>query len=141
MPLAKLAKYQVDKAFTEGVELFLDDALDCPFLVKLPGEYNRPYIVELYGAIEVDFDADGETRAKTNVMAAREGQINAFVKHCIVSVDGEPTPDGFATEYPKAVSELMTKANSALEALQEDVEEAAKKSQPTLVGNQAGVTA
>ena len=138
--LDKLSKYRVDKAFTEGVIINLDDAPDVDFLVKLPGQYNRSYMAALYGAIEIDFDDEGNAATKTNVLKARDMQEAAFVDHCLVSIDGEAPPDNFAQEYPMALEELVRKANDLLEAMSDDVEEAVKKSAPSLVGNASGAT-
>ena len=39
----KLASYKLDKAFTDGVDIYLDAAPDCAFRVRLPSQYNRVY--------------------------------------------------------------------------------------------------
>ena len=137
MSLEKLSKYKVNKAFTEGVDIYLDDAPDVCFKVRLPGQYNRQYMAEMYGAIEVSFD-DGEATTKTNVLQARDVQEKAFINHCLLSIDGEPIPDGFADEYPSALEELIIKANDLSEALTSRVDDAAKKSAPSLIGKSVG---
>jgi len=141
MSIEKLGKYRVDKAFTEGVQLSLDEAPSVIFIVRLPGQYNRAYMAGLYGAIEVDFNEKGESSTTTNVLAARDLQEAAFVSHCLVSIDGEPLPGDFAAEYPKAVDELMGKANDALATIEGVVEDAVKKSRPSLVGSADGASA
>ena len=140
MSLDKLSKYKVNKAFTEGVDIYLDDAPDVCFKVRLPGQYNRAYMAEMYGSIEVDFTEDGEAKTKTNVLKARDTQERAFLKHCIISIDGEPAPDDFVINFPAALEELSSKAVKLLEGLEKAVDEGAKKSQPSLVGSESGAT-
>jgi len=140
MSLDKLSKYRVNKAFTEGVDIHLDDAPDVCFRVKLPGQYNRAYMAEMYGSIEVDFNEAGEAKTKTNILKARDTQELAFIKHCLVSIDGEPAPDNFASDFPLALEELLLKSNKLLEGLDKAVDEGSKKSQPSLVGSTSGAT-
>lgn len=140
MSLDKLKSYRVNKAFTEGVTIHLDDAPDVDFTVVLPGPYNRPYMAAMYGGIEVDFSDDGASRAKTNVLQARETQIVAFLEHCLRWIDGEPVPEDFRDEYPAAVDELMAKATELANRLDEEVDDAAGKLSPTSIGSVGGAT-
>ena len=57
-----LDSYKLDKAFTDGVEIRLDDAPDIVFLVKLPSQYNRGYTQALYSGLEWDISEDGEVK-------------------------------------------------------------------------------
>lgn len=139
----KLNSYKVNKAYTEGVIMHLDDAPEVNFLVKLPGPYNRAYMAAIYGSMEIDLEsAEGpeDVKAKINFMEAKEAQEKAFVSHCLVSIDGDPVPDNFLEEYPKAVEELVEKANDAVKRVEARVEDATKKLQPTSTGSIVGVT-
>lgn len=138
MSLDKLSKYKVNKAFTEGVVINLSDAPDVDFLVRLPGQYNRAYMAEVYGSLNLTFDDDGKPVGVANVIATRQLQEEAFLKHCLLAIDGEPTPVGFAEEYPKAIEELMVEAGKLVDQIAKGVDEGVKKSAPTLIGNANG---
>lgn len=140
MSLDKLKAYEVNKAFTEGVNIFLDDAPEVEFLVKLPGQYNRAYIAALYGGIQIDITDTEASEVKTNVLEARESQVSAFVEHCIVSIDGEDVPKDIYSTHPAAVNELIAKAQDLVEAIDKEVELASKKSSPTSLGSVGGAT-
>ena len=139
MSLDKLNKYKINKAFTEGVDIVLDDAPDVVFKVKLPGQYNRAYIADIYQSVDIDYSNDGAVTPKGNVMDARQVQIDAFVEHCLVSIDGEPVPQNFAEEYLPAIEDLMVKASELVESIQTLEDEAVKKSQLSSAGKIAGV--
>ena len=51
-----LADYKLDKAFTEGVKIHLDE--ETCFLVKLPSQYNRAYTQAQYEHIALEIDED-----------------------------------------------------------------------------------
>jgi hypothetical protein len=133
----KLGKYRLDRAFTEGVEISLDDAPEVVFLVKLPSQYNRKYTQALYGAMDITVKDDGTVDTK-NLMVTKYAQEDAFVNHCIVSMDGDPLPDSFQEDYPAAVAELVEKANELVSNIEEKVETSVKKSQPTSTGSGDG---
>jgi len=133
----KLARYKLDKAFTHGVDIYLDAAPDCAFRVRLPSQYNRVYTQALYAGIDFDLSS-GEAKPKGGVMAAKYAQEDAFVAHCMVSIDDEDVPDNFATEYPMALSELMDKANELAESIEHKVTDSVEKSRPTSVGSGSG---
>ena len=135
----KLARYKLDSAFTDGVEIYLDDAPDCCFLVKLPSQYNRGYTNAVYAGMSFQVDANGISKGKANITDARFGQQDAFIAHCIVSMDGEPLPNDFVKQYPKAVDELMIKANEMAAEIQERVEVSVKKSSTLSGGSEAGL--
>ena len=133
----KLSSYKLDKAFTDGVDIYLDAAPDCAFRVRLPSQYNRVYTQALYAGMEFDLSS-GEAKPKGGVMAAKYAQEDAFVAHCLLSIDGDPVPDNFATEYPMALSELMDKASELAESIEKKVADSVEKSQPTSVGSGSG---
>jgi hypothetical protein len=138
MSLDKLKRYRVDSAYTQGVVITLDEAPDVEFLVRLPGKHNRAYIAEMYGAVE--FSLDGEVPNVTRTFSEMQDlQERAFLKHCLLSIDGEPVPPDFAAEYPDALEELMAKANKMAQAHQEGADAAKKKSVTTFDGSVAGV--
>jgi hypothetical protein len=132
-----LSKYKLDKAFSEGVDIRLDDAPDDVFKVKLPSQYNRGYTSALYGAMTVSLD-DGKVQAGGGLMETRFAQEDAFIEHCVVSLNGEPLPDGFISEYPLAIAELMTKASELAAAIEDKVGDTVKKSQTSLTGSESG---
>lgn len=135
----KLSKYRVDKGYTEGVHLTLDNAPDVDFLVKLPGPHNRAYMAEVYGRINIDMSSD-EVELSLSALDAKTIQEESFVKHCIMSIDGEPAPEDFLEQYPDAVSELMSKAQAIVNKLMGVVEDGVKKLVPISTGNNAGAT-
>lgn len=134
----KLGKYKLDKAFTKGVELRLDDAPDVVFMVRLPSQYNRSYTQALYGAMEWNVGEDGNIKTGGSLMQTRYAQEDAFIEHCLLSMDGEPIEDDFASEYPEAVQELMSKATELANDMQERVESSVKKSQTSSGGSESG---
>ena len=138
MSLDKLNSYKLDSAYKDGVVINLDDAPDVDFLVKLPGPYNRPYMAALYGSMNMGLNKDGELDAKVNIVQTRQAQEDAFLAYCLISIDGQPAPDNFAEDYPKAIEELINKSNELVERISNRVEHASKKLQPTLTGSTVG---
>lgn len=134
----KLKAYKLNKAFTDGVEIRLDNAPDVVFLVRLPSSYNRGYSEALYSGMSMSLDDKGEMKTGTSLVAARYVQVDAFVEHCLVSMDGEPIDDDFSTEYPEAVAELISKAGDLVEAIESKVTDAVGKSQTSLSGSPDG---
>jgi hypothetical protein len=138
-----LSKYKLDKAFTEGAVIFLDDAPEVSFLVKLPSPYNRGYTQALYGAMDFTIGDDGAVKAGGALIEARYAQEDAFIEHCIVNI--EMTDDGeildkheFATGYPEGLAELMNKATELADAITEQVNTSVKKSSASSTGNESG---
>jgi len=137
----KLSSYKLNSAYTEGVDFALDEAPDVVFRVILPGQFNRAYMADLYNSMDIDVDDDGTVnRNAGNLVETSRAQEVAFMEHCLVSIDGEPAPEDFLTEYPKAVRELIEKANEATLQLEGDVENAVKKSALSSVGSKSGAT-
>ena len=137
----KLGKYKLDKSFTDGVLIRLDDAPDVEFMVRLPSQYNRAYTQALYGAMDWSVGDDGKVNTGGNLMDTRYSQLDAFLAHCLLTMDGEPIPDNFATEYPEALDELMTKANELANAISERVDDSVKKSLGSASGDHDGLDA
>ena len=133
-----LDSYKVDKAFTTGVELRLDAAPDDIFLVRLPSMYNRGYSQAVYSGMDLTPDADGNVGTGVNMMIAKYARDDAFVEQCLVSLNGEPIPQGFIDDYPTAVAELLEKADALTAQLEAKVNDAVKKSQPTSAGKKGG---
>ena len=136
--MKKLGAYKLNKAFTDGVEIRLDQAPDVVFLVKLPSSYNRGYSEALYSGMSMSLDDKGEIKAGTSLVAARYVQVDAFVDYCLVSIDGEPVPDEFKDEYPEAVAELISKAGDLVEDIESKVADAVGKSQASSNGSPDG---
>ena len=134
----KLARYKLDKAFTDGVVIRLDDAPDVEFLVRLPSQYNRGYTQSLYGGMKFDIDGEGNVKPGGGLMEARFAQEDAFLSSCLLSIDGEAVPDSFGTDYPIALQELMTKATDLANAIEERVGDSVKKSSASSTGKSAG---
>jgi hypothetical protein len=135
----KLAAYKLDKSFTDGVEIRLDDAPDVVFLVRLPSTYNRGYSQALYSGLKMSLDDSGEVKTDTsNLMSARYVQEDAFVEYCLVSQDGEPIEADFQKDYPDAVVELMNKASDLVSAIEDKVSDAVGKSQASSSGKADG---
>ena len=132
-----LKKYKLDKAFTEGVTMYLDDAPDVAFLVKLPSAYNRAYSQALYGSLDWSME-EGQVKTGGGLMATHYLQQDAFIEHCLISADGEPIPADFAAEYPTALAELMEKANELAAEITEKVETSAKKLSVSSSGSENG---
>jgi len=135
----KLKAYKLNKAFTDGVEIRLDDAPDVVFLVRLPSTYNRGYSEALYSGMSMSLDEDGQVKTGSSLMVARYVQEDAFVEHCMVSMDGDPIDDDFQAEYPEAVAELISKAGDLVEAIESKVTDAVGKSQASLSGKDDGL--
>lgn len=129
-----LDSYKVDKAFTTGVEIRLDAAPEDVFQVRLPSMYNRGYSQAVYSGMKVE---DGEMTS-SNLVIAKFARDDAFVDHCILSLNGEPLPSGFVDDYPMAVAELLEKADALTAELEARVTDAVKKSPPTSTGNKGG---
>jgi len=122
-----LERYKLDKAFTDGVEIRLDDAPNDVFTVTLPSQYNREYMTAMYSGIEMD-RSGGVVSTGASVLSTRYAQIDAFMSVCLKSLNGEPIPADFMKHYPAAVDELMVKATEAAELIDEKVEQNVKKS-------------
>lgn len=134
----KLSKYKLDKAFTEGVEVRLDEAPDVVFLVRLPSRYNRAYQQALYAGIDLQRDDDGNVVTSQEILVTRWAQEDAFVEACLISKDGEPLPENFGRDYPEAVAELMEKASKLGRAIEDKVESSVKKSPGLSTGSADG---
>ena len=132
----KLKAYKLDKAFTDGVDIRLDGA-DVLCKVRLPSQYNRGYTQALYSGIGFEF-SDGLVKPSGSVMDTRYAQEDAFIEHCLLSIDGEAVPADFATDYPTALAEIMEKATELANAIEEKVNTTVKKSRPTLAGKGTG---
>jgi hypothetical protein len=132
-----LDAYKLDKAFTEGVDIRLDRAPDDVFRVKLPSQYNRGYTSAVYGSLKINVDGDG-ARADGSIIGTRHAQEDAFVEHCVVSLNGDPLPGNFMAEYPEAVTELMEKASELASEVDNRVGETVKKSPASLTGSENG---
>ncbi len=133
-----LKAYKLDKAFTDGVVIRLEDAPDVAFLVRLPSGYNRAYTQAVYGGMRFDLDDEGNVKPGGSLLETKYAQEDAFMEHCLVSIDGEPVPDNFAVDYPRALQELMSKAQELANALDEQVDDAVKKSPATSNGSTDG---
>ena len=72
------------------------------------------------------------------MIATRFAQEDAFVQHCIKSMDGEPLPSTFAQDYPTAVAELLEKATDLANAIEERVSDSVKKSPALSTGKGSG---
>jgi hypothetical protein len=134
----KLKAYKLDKSFTDGVEIRLDNAPDVVFLVRLPSMYNRGYSQALYGGMGMTLDNAGEVKAGASLMVARYAQEDAFIEHCLISQDGEPIDDDFQIEYPEAVAELISKSNDLVVAVESKVTDAVGKSPASSSGKADG---
>ena len=134
----KLSAYKLDNAYTGGVELTLDNAPDVIFMVRLPSMYNRAYTQALYSGMHMEVNDDGTVTGDTNIMDAKYAQEDAFVAHCLVSIDGEPLSKSFADDYPAALAELMEKATALATSIEEKVTESVKKSPTTSHGKSGG---
>jgi len=134
----KLKAYKLNKAFTDGVEIRLDDAPDVLFLVRLPSTYNRGYSEALYSGMSMSLDDDGQVKTESSIMVARYVQEDAFVEHCLISMDGEPIDADFQAEYPEAVAELIRKAADLVEDIESKVTDAVGKSQASSNGKADG---
>ena len=132
----KLKAYKLNKAFTDGVDIRLDGA-DVVCKVRLPSQYNRGYSQALYAGIGLEFD-NGIVKPSGSIMDTRYAQEDAFVEHCLLSIDGESIPDNFSTEYPTALAEIMEKATELANAIEEKVATTVKKSQPISTGKETG---
>ena len=134
----KLGSYKLNKAFTKGVDIRLDDAPDVCFLIRLPSQYNRAYSQALYGAMDWSIGDDGQVTTGGNLLATRYAQEDSFIQHCLISMDGEPIPDDFPIEYPQALAELMSKATDLTNDLESNVKESVKKSPASSTGKGSG---
>jgi hypothetical protein len=132
-----LDSYKLDKAFSEGVGIRLDNAPDDVFLVKLPSHYNRGYNAAMYGAMTISLE-DGEVKAGGSMIETRYAQEDAFVEHCLLTLNGEPLPDGFVEESPAAIHELISKATEMANAIEERVSSTVKKLPASSPGKKSG---
>ena len=133
----KLKNYKLNKAFTDGVDIRLDGA-DVVCKVRLPSQYNRGYTQALYSGIGFEFNDDGMVKPSGSLMDTRYAQEDAFVQHCLLSIDDEPVPGNFAAEYPAALAELMEKSTELANAIEEKVNSTVKKSRPISTGSETG---
>jgi hypothetical protein len=134
----KLGSYKLDKAYSDGVEIRLDNAPEVIFMVRLPSMYNRAYTQALYAGMEMDVGEDGKVTGTTNIMDAKYAQEDAFCDHCLASIDGEPISPSFQNDYPSAVAELMEKATELAGHIEEGVADSVKKSPTTSHGKGDG---
>lgn len=134
----KLNKYKLDKAFTDGVDIYLDDAPDVAFRVRLPSQYNRGYTNALYGGMGFKIGVDGAVNTEANVMDAKFAQEDAFMSCCLLEIDGEAVPEGFKTDYPAALTELMEKATELANEIEDGVSNTVKKSPALSTGSASG---
>ena len=133
-----LENYKLDRAFSEGVEIILEKAPGAVFLVKLPSTHNREFARALYSGVGFELDDSGEFKPTGSIIEATYAQQDAFVKGCIVSVNNEPVPTGFAEKYPEALAELMEKARALADELDAGIDEAVKKPPTISSGNKSG---
>ena len=133
----KLKGYKLNKAFTDGVAIPLDNA-EVSFMVRLPSQYNRGYQQAICSGMGMKLDEDGNAVLGGDIMVARYAQVDAFVEHCLLSMDGEAIPDDFAIEYPDAVSELLGKATEMANDIEDKVSESVKKSSGSATGKGSG---
>jgi hypothetical protein len=133
-----LSKYKLNKAFTEGVDIRLDDAPDVVFRVKLPSQYNRAYTQAMYSSMEFDVSDDGTVKPGGDLVDMRYAAEDAFMNHCLISVDGEPIPSDFAEVYAPAIPELMDKAQELANAIDSKVDDAVGKSSTSSTGSTSG---
>ena len=136
--IEKLRHYKLDRAFTDGVDIILDNAPDVTFRVRLPSQYNRPYSQALYSQLTWQTGEDGSIIPAGDLLATRYAGEDAFLAHCLVSIDGAPAPDNFATEYPGALAELMQKANDLVQDIEARVSDTVGKSATILTGPDDG---
>jgi hypothetical protein len=133
----KLKAYKLDRAFSDGVDIYLDKVPDVAFKVKLPSQYNRSYMTEYYGAMDWSLE-DGKMKSGSSLVATGYMQEDAFISNCLLSIDGDPVPDDFAAEYPAAVAELISKSKELVEAIEAKVDDSVKKSSASSTGKGAG---
>lgn len=134
----KLGSYKLDKAYSKGVEIRLDNAPDVVFLVRLPSMYNRSYTQALYAGMDMSVGEDGIVSTGGNLVVAKYAQEDAFCEHCLISIDGDPVPPSFKDDYPSALAELIEKATDIASHIEEGVAESVKKSPPTSTGKVGG---
>lgn len=134
----KLKHYKLDRAFTDGVEIRLDNATDVAFLVRLPSQYNRAYQQAVYEGIDISTDDNGNVLTGQKILLTRWAQEDAFIRACLVSVDGGPVPANFADEYPAALAELMAKASDLVTDIEERVASSVKGSPGSSTGSDDG---
>lgn len=133
----KLAAYKLNNAYTDGVEIGLDNS-DVVFMVRLPSMYNREYTQALYSGLNMDVGEDGTVTGTSNIMDHKYAQEDAFFNYCLVSMDGDPIPSDLKSNYPAVLEELIAKATEIAGAIEEEVETSVKKSLNTSSGKDAG---
>ncbi len=120
------------------MDITLDQAPGVTFKVRLPSNYNREYARVLYAGGRFELDDDGQLVSKTSVIEAAHANQDAFLKGCLLSMNGGPIPEKFAEEYPEALAELMVKAREMADALDEGIGEQVKKSATSSSGQTLG---
>lgn len=155
-----LEQYRLDDAFTEGVDIRLDEVPDHVFRVVLPSMYLRPYAVAMADdmaaiirpAVESDDAGEGvgtdvvvdikpSPSVRFNPVEMTFRQQEAFFRHCVKSMDGEPVPADFLATYPQVVTMLREKANELAEEINERVAVTVKKSPASSDGSGTGMDA
>jgi hypothetical protein len=132
-----LEKYKLDKSFTEGVDVVLEDVPEHTFRIRLPSQYNRAYMSAMYSGIDVE-NLSETMKKGGSVLQTRYAQQDAFINTCLISMDGEPIPADFFVEYAPLLDVLMAKANELANDIENRVEDNVKKSPSSSVGKANG---
>ena len=117
----------LDTAITEGKEFKLAGNDEYTFLVKVPSQHNKPFRNAIAASLDMSYGDDGEVKMNSNIVQFRQKQSEAFVSHCMVSINGEPVPADFGDKFPTVVEELMEAADKVAQAIDGEVEDAVKK--------------
>lgn len=111
------------------------------FNVRLPTLDNKRFHRAVMSSV-ARRNSDGEfTADDITIEQMAEAQVNAFVKHCIRSVDGwdDYNPDSFLSETPEAADDLFQLAADLTEKAEEEIAESVGKSQAGLSGVSDGM--
>ena len=135
-----LENYKLDKCFTDGVEITLDNAPEAVFMVKLPSTHNREYARVLYSGAKYEVDEQGNITSAASMVEAMHANQDAFIKGCMISLNGKPVPVDFAEKYPEALAELMVKAREMADNLDQEAADIVKKPVTSTSGATHGPT-
>jgi hypothetical protein len=133
-----MSKFKEKYAKPDEVSIVMEDVT---FHVQLPTSSNRRYERAVASCMTIRNEKTGafEVADDYGITEIFEAQHKAFLKACVISVDGlKFEPNAFFDEFPDAAEELYTKGMELAAELEKEAASQAGKSQDTLSGQPNG---
>jgi len=137
-----LDMYRLPPEVADGTWMELEGT-EVKALIRLPTVHNEMFQGEWLALVgdEMPFDDDGEV-VPANMVRAKPAQRAAFIKHCLMEVEG--LPDGVSYDdfvggtYQPAIDVLMSNAQKLARQVEAKAAEALKNSKPFSNGRASG---